>query len=131
MFLDLDGFKAINDSLGHAMGDRLLVQVAHRLATSIRPGDTAARFGGDEYVLVCHGLNSDTAIAVSARILHTLQAPFDLDDRHLTLQVSVGITLSEADSTVDSMVRQADTAMYQAKSLGGGRAVLWHQDCQS
>jgi diguanylate cyclase (GGDEF)-like protein/PAS domain S-box-containing protein len=121
LFLDLDDFKAVNDGHGHAVGDEFLRQVASRIVASLRGGDTAARIGGDEFVVVCEGLTvAEEAQAVARRIEQTLGADLLLRGRLLPASVSIGIALSEDDSTVDTLLRDADAAMYRAKGSGGG-----------
>ena len=125
LFLDLDGFKEINDSLGHASGDDLLVQLADRLRGCVRSSDTVARFGGDEFaVLIDTDGDGATADALAARILELLSAPFALGHREMTIGASVGIAVADPSITeAGQLLRNADLAMYRAKSSGGGRHV--------
>ncbi|MEA3214351.1 MAG: hypothetical protein QOJ19_507, partial [Acidimicrobiia bacterium] len=120
LFCDLDHFKFINDSLGHSAGDQVLSAVAERLIAVVRPGDTVARIGGDEFVMCCQDLADDAAAeAVAARVARTLAKPVVIDGRELFVTVSIGIRL--ADSSCDSagdLMRDADAAMYQAKEAG-------------
>jgi diguanylate cyclase (GGDEF)-like protein len=123
LFADLDGFKAINDRHGHLMGDQLLSAVARRLTGALRPGDTAARIGGDEFVVLCEDLG-DRADAenVARRIAAAISDPFDLDGHRLSVTASVGIAFSGPGQDVpEGLLRDADFAMYQAKSGGGDR----------
>jgi diguanylate cyclase (GGDEF)-like protein/PAS domain S-box-containing protein len=125
-FLDLDGFKAVNDSLGHSAGDELLVQVAHRLRQLLRASDTVARFGGDEFaILVDHLAEGDDGTGLAQRISDALQAPFDLQAEQVHVGVSVGIASRDSSATdAEQLLRNADLAMYQAKAEGtGGHAV--------
>ncbi|HEU0131119.1 MAG TPA: EAL domain-containing protein [Mycobacteriales bacterium] len=120
LFADLDQFKLVNDSLGHEAGDALLVQVAERLAAATRPGDTVARFGGDEFVVVCEGADEAAAHLVAEDLLGTLAEPFDLGGQPAYITASVGIAVSPPHTGADLM-RFADAAMYDAKGRGRGR----------
>lgn len=122
LFLDLDGFKIINDSLGHLVGDRLLQAFARRLETCLRPSDTLARLGGDEFTILLEDIKTvRDAIAVAQRILHHLTLPFYLDEQQVFTNTSIGIALSGLDyQTPDRILRDADTAMYRAKAKGKG-----------
>ena len=120
LFLDLDHFKLVNDSRGHAAGDDLLVAVAQRLAAVARRGDTVARFGGDEFVVVCEDVDHREAAALAEDVLAALRAPFELDGRVLHVAASVGVALSPA-ASAGELLRYADTAMYAAKAEGRGR----------
>lgn len=117
LFLDLNGFKQVNDRLGHRAGDRLLVEVTARLQTAIRTTDTAARFGGDEFLVLCEGIHTpEEAERTAARIQDALAAPFRLDKQQLSLQASVGIALAEdAGRSPEDIIHEADTAMLAAK----------------
>jgi diguanylate cyclase (GGDEF)-like protein len=118
LFFDVDGFKVVNDSLGHAAGDRLLVQVAERLRRNLRDNDTAARFGGDEFIVLLEDAgHPDSAIATVARLQQALASPFVLAGEEMVVTASVGIALSAPryDSAED-VLRDADIAMYSAKS---------------
>jgi diguanylate cyclase (GGDEF)-like protein/PAS domain S-box-containing protein len=121
LFLDLDGFKAVNDSLGHDVGDQLLRAVANRLRQHMRAEDTVARFGGDEYTLILPGLAStDEAVQATRKILDILTAPFELDSTTVRVTASVGISLYPEDGTEpDVLVKAADLAMYRAKRVDG------------
>ncbi|MFN8016990.1 MAG: EAL domain-containing protein [Acidimicrobiales bacterium] len=123
LFVDLDDFKTVNDSLGHTTGDHLLVAVAQRLRACVRPTDTAARLGGDEFgVLLSDGSTIDTAESLAERLIGTLREPFEIDGRTLVVTASVGIACQLAeDLTTEAVMRDADVAMYAAKSQGKGR----------
>ncbi|WFE70505.1 EAL domain-containing protein [Halomonas sp. M1] len=125
MFIDLDNFKTINDSLGHYLGDALLVSVAKRLAGIVRDSDTAARLGGDEFVVMLHELGDDIAVAaqhaegVAYKLLTALREPLVIDDHPLQVSGSIGVTLFAGESVgVSEILQQADLAMYQAKASG-------------
>jgi diguanylate cyclase (GGDEF)-like protein/PAS domain S-box-containing protein len=120
MFIDLDHFKSVNDTLGHAMGDLLLRQVANRLADSLRDTDTLSRQGGDEFVLVLQGLHqAGDAARVAGKMIDSLTRPFDLEGHQAHIGASIGITLFPDDATDRSaLFRNADLAMYRAKAAG-------------
>ena len=130
VFLDLDRFKIINDGLGHAAGDRLLQEVAHRLRDVVRPGDVVARLGGDEFVVLCHGVHSeDEGLAVAERVLAGLRPPVELDARsEVVVTSSAGVAMVTPDCTAETLLRDADAAMYAAKAAGGGRARVFTPD---
>ena len=129
LFLDFDRFKLINDSLGHMVGDQLLIAIARRLEASVRPGDTVARLGGDEFTILLDDLNRpDEAIVVVRRLLRNLAEPFKLAGREVFITASVGVALSTAEyEQADDVLRDADTAMYRAKSLGKARYEVFDQ----
>jgi diguanylate cyclase (GGDEF)-like protein/PAS domain S-box-containing protein len=123
MFLDIDDFKTINDSLGHDAGDAALIDVARRLSESVRSSDTAARFGGDEFVVLLEDLEgTETAVEVAERILEDLRQPLSVAGKELTLRGSIGISILDTDSSAgsDELIRDADAAMYIAKRDGKG-----------
>jgi diguanylate cyclase (GGDEF)-like protein/PAS domain S-box-containing protein len=122
LFLDLDGFKEVNDSLGHAAGDRLLIQVAERLAGSVRPSDTVARFGGDEFAVLIEDASDEPELAaVAERILEALRQPFLINGHELHVRGSMGIARMDPEvDGVDQLLRNADLAMYRAKAAGQG-----------
>jgi diguanylate cyclase (GGDEF)-like protein len=123
LLLDLDGFKAVNDTMGHAAGDQLLIEVAGRLTGLLRRSDTAARLGGDEFVILLDGIPSqDGAMTVCDAIRTALTEPFILDGRRVEVGLSVGVALSTEESIdPDHLLREADAAMYREKSVARGR----------
>ena len=126
LFLDLDRFKLVNDSLGHLSGDRLLVEVAARLDAALRPGDTVARLGGDEFTVLLEDLTDRSeAERVAERMLDTLNAPLRLDDRDIYLSASIGIAVAPPDADPGEVIRDADAAMYRAKAEGKGRHAMF------
>ena len=126
LFLDLDNFKTVNDSLGHAAGDRLLVEAARRLATCVRDSDLIARLGGDEFaVLVEESPSENEVLMVAERIAKALATPFVLNNKEVFVSASIGIARTNAGDTADVLVRNADVAMYIAKTRGKGRYVLF------
>jgi diguanylate cyclase (GGDEF)-like protein/PAS domain S-box-containing protein len=125
LFLDLDRFKLVNDSLGHPAGDRLLIEVAYRLECGLRPGDTVARLGGDEFILLLEELQGrEEAEQVASRMLQTLTEPFQIDNRDLYLSASIGIAMADGDSP-GAVVRDADAALYRAKNEGKNRHAMF------
>ena len=118
LLMDLDDFKTVNDSHGHAVGDALLEAVGRRIAECIGPGDLAARLGGDEFALLL--ATSPNHAGAAARLLHRLGQPFGLDGIHVTTSVSIGIAEVPAGPgvSVDEVLREADVAMYAAKASG-------------
>ena len=117
LFLDLDDFKAVNDSFGHAFGDRLLVEVAGRLRASVRSGDSVARFGGDEFVVLLDEVSeAQDAARVAKKVLEALRAPYRLDGRLVRVAASVGMSVFPDDgASCGELLRQADAAMYRNK----------------
>jgi diguanylate cyclase (GGDEF)-like protein/PAS domain S-box-containing protein len=130
LFLDLDHLKLVNDSLGHGAGDQVLLTVASRLQSVLRRGDTAARVGGDEFVLCCEG--DDEPLEIADRVAGALAEPVVIEDHQLTVTASIGITLaSDASRAPEELLRDADTAMYRAKQRGRARAEVFHHSMRT
>jgi diguanylate cyclase (GGDEF)-like protein/PAS domain S-box-containing protein len=121
LFVDIDDFKAVNDRFGHHGGDEALMEVARRLESSLRPSDTLARVGGDEFVAVCEDVaSSGDAEALAGRIIEALLPAVKLADGDATVRVSVGVSVGVRGDRPDTLIRRADAAMYEAKLAGGG-----------
>ncbi len=129
LFLDLDRFKLINDSLGHGAGDELLGLIAMRLSQALRPGDTVARFGGDEFCVICDDLaDPETAIGITQRMIASLEPPFELGASSQFVSASVGIAVaSDPSRSAEDLVGEADAAMYRAKEEGRGGFELFDE----
>lgn len=130
LFLDLDSFKVVNDSLGHLAGDQLLIKIARRLESCVRPGDTVARLGGDEFTVLLDYIHDfDEAEVVAERIHCALERPFNLDGQNVFSSASMGIAQSSAEyESAEDILRDADTAMYQAKFKGRGQREVFEKD---
>ena len=130
VFLDLDRFKHVNDGLGHDVGDELLVAVAERLRAGLRPADTVARFGGDEFVLVCEDVADERAVtAVSESVLDTLAAPITVGDRTFHVSASLGVAIGlGGTATPEALIRDADAAMYRAKERARGGYEIFNEE---
>lgn len=128
IFLDTDQFKMINDGLGHSAGDQLLAQLARRLQSMVRPTDMVARFGGDEFVIVCENITEENIERLVKRILASGEDPFVLRGQEVFVTMSVGIMLANGDEDAGSVLRNADTAMYQAKNDGRGQAIMFREE---
>jgi diguanylate cyclase (GGDEF)-like protein/PAS domain S-box-containing protein len=132
LFLDLDNFKVVNDSLGHTAGDELLVEVASRLRGTVRPGDLVARFGGDEFVVVCEKVDEAAVVALAGRVSEALARPMRLGGVDIRPYASVGVTVQTAEHTVaEELIRDCDIAMYQAKAGGKGRITVLDQQARA
>jgi len=132
MFCDLDRFKLVNDTYGHEVGDRLMVQVAARMRDAVGPHGTALRYGGDEFVVV-HPVSGRTeAERIANRLVRALETPFELGADTVRISVSIGVALSDSQTTTaDALLRDADVAMYQAKALGPGAVCLFDHSMRS
>jgi diguanylate cyclase (GGDEF)-like protein/PAS domain S-box-containing protein len=129
LIVDLDGFKQVNDSLGHDAGDRLLQEVSRRFDEATRPSDTVARLGGDEFALLLEGTSETRAVAVANRLLECLAEPVTIVGRELVLLASIGVVVHNGGpGKSEDIVRHADVAMYAAKEAGRGRYELFHDD---
>jgi diguanylate cyclase (GGDEF)-like protein/PAS domain S-box-containing protein len=129
LFLDLDRFKPVNDTMGHATGDTLLVRLATRLRKTVRAGDLVSRFGGDEFVVLCeHPAGAKEMRELAERLIAIVSEPTEIDGHETQVGASVGIAIGAGGRvTVDSLLRDADAALYQAKEQGRGRAMLFGQ----
>ncbi|MCP4407690.1 MAG: EAL domain-containing protein [Gammaproteobacteria bacterium] len=138
LFLDLDNFKTINDSLGHSVGDRLLIEVARRLRRNLRRDDTVARLGGDEFVVLLGNIDKDLhkvasqAHSIAEKVRKTLSEPYQIGNQKLHISASIGISLfSSNNENADDILKQADTAMYQAKTEGRNAFRFYRPEMQS
>ncbi|WP_062388215.1 putative bifunctional diguanylate cyclase/phosphodiesterase [Demequina iriomotensis] len=132
VFLDVDHFKVVNDSLGHESGDALLQEIARRIKGAVRPGDTVARLGGDEFVVILESIPTQAAAEAFLTVLAAdIQVPFTLGGHEVVPTVSVGLALAEPEITAESLVRNADTAMYAAKQRGRARVEVFTSELRS
>src|SRR5690606_18116550 len=124
MFIDLDNFKLVNDTLGHAVGDELLCEVARRLDVQLRKGDTKARLGGDEFAVILENLHkAEEAATIVRELAEVLQRPIRLQGRDYVVTTSMGISLYPINGTnAETLLMQADSAMYEAKAAGRNRS---------
>ena len=126
--VDLDGFKNVNDTLGHAAGDELLQVAAQRLLGCVRDGDVAARLGGDEFAVMICSVDRDDAVAIAGRIVEVLHEPFTVGGHHISVGASVGIAHGGSPGSPDGLLRDADIAMYVAKRTGKGRVEVFEPE---
>jgi diguanylate cyclase (GGDEF)-like protein len=129
LFFDLDGFKDINDTLGHTVGDSLLQAVAGRMQSVLRDGDTVARFGGDEFVILTESCESRAGLArVAEKIIDGVSQPVQIDGQEIVVQTSVGIAIGPDDgSDSQTLIQSADKAMYQAKTHKGSHYCFYEE----
>ena len=129
LYLDLDRFKAVNDTLGHPAGDRLLCEVADRLRATVREADSITRLGGDEFAIAQTGADQPaSAENLARRLIETLSRPYEIDGQIVVVGVSIGITIAERDDVeVDQLLRRADMALYAAKRDGRGTVPVLRQ----
>ncbi|MDQ1380094.1 MAG: hypothetical protein QOJ71_813 [Actinomycetota bacterium] len=133
LFVDLDGFKGVNDSLGHDAGDQLLIAVAHRLRACVRPGDTVGRLGGDEFAVLLQEMKTDSgATEVAQRILVALREPLRIGGIDVSVGASIGVAIRSEEDDASTLLRHSDLAMYRAKETGRGRfhvftSTLWQE----
>ena len=125
LFLDLDEFKLVNEGFGHIAGDKILIQVARRLLEALRPEDTVARFGGDEFVVVCEVCSVEAAGQLGRRLLAAVEAPFALDATEVIVTASIGLAVAGDDATPEGLLQDCDAAMYRAKARGRSRVELF------
>ena len=123
LFVDLDNFKRVNDTYGHATGDAVLVEIARRLQSAVLPGDTIARLGGDEFVAVCEEIDADAACAVGRRLQQAIRRPFVAGGAEHRVSASIGVAIG--DSAPDALLAEADAATYRAKAAGRARVELF------
>ena len=133
LYLDLDRFKVINDSLGHHIGDDILLKVAERLTNHLRPADTLARLGGDEFVLVAEGVtNEAAAVALANRIIEDGRRPFTIDGDEFSCTMSIGVACTaDAHRNAEEMLSEADLALYRAKDHGRDRVAMFDEELRT
>ncbi|PPK92153.1 diguanylate cyclase (GGDEF)-like protein [Kineococcus xinjiangensis] len=129
LYMDLDGFKAVNDVYGHLVGDAMLVEVGRRVSAAVRPEDTVARFGGDEFAVLCEDVGDEVVAArIAERIISSIaEKPFELAGRSLRMTPSVGVALATEDADTPNLIRRADAALYRAKERGKARFELFDE----
>jgi diguanylate cyclase (GGDEF)-like protein/PAS domain S-box-containing protein len=127
LFFDLDDFKLVNDSLGHAAGDELLTTVAGRLSDGVRPDDMVVRLGGDEFVVLCHAAGQAEATGIAERLQASVRQPVALEGTEIVISASVGVVVANGDHSAEGLLRDADVAMYQAKQAGKARYAVFDE----
>jgi diguanylate cyclase (GGDEF)-like protein len=130
LLLDLDGFKSVNDSFGHAVGDELLLAVARRLRSCLRDGDVAARLGGDEFAMLLDAVGPAESVEVAQRVVDALSSPFSLRRAQVVVTASIGVVHASKELSTQDLLRDADVAMYQAKAEGKNRLVVFEPSMQ-
>ena len=130
LFIDLDDFKLVNDTLGHRVGDRLLVAVANRLKHATRPVDTIARLGGDEFAVLLEDGENDMGFALASRLIKAFEEPFETGEVPVTVGASIGVAYGSRESIAEDLLRNADLAMYAAKGAGKGRPAVFESEMQ-
>ena len=131
MFIDIDQFKAVNDTSGHTLGDDLLREAGRRIAGAIRPDDTVARFGGDEFVVVCDDITAWETEQIAERVLEAMREPYRIGGQELSVTASLGIAIADVDATPETLLRDSDAAMYRAKKRGRDRIELFDESLRS
>jgi diguanylate cyclase (GGDEF)-like protein len=124
LFVDLDGFKEVNDSLGHEAGDAVLATIAKRIEHAVRDEDVVGRLGGDEFVVLCRSVGEDEATEIAERVRATTDGAIDVRGAQVEVGASVGVAMSFVEEAAPLLMRRADTAVYGAKRAGRGRVVL-------
>jgi diguanylate cyclase (GGDEF)-like protein len=125
LFVDLDRFKVVNDTLGHSVGDEVLIRIGERLLGSVRPGDTVGRLAGDEFVVVCEDIETNDLLRVAERVSAAIQAPLPLYGRESVMTASVGVAVVDGGGRAEDVLRDADVAMYRAKERGRARIEIF------
>ncbi|MBN1173168.1 MAG: EAL domain-containing protein [Micromonosporaceae bacterium] len=128
LFVDLNRFKVVNDTLGHAAGDQLLVEVGERIVGALRSGDTAARFGGDEFAALLAHMDAEGAASVADRLIEAIRKPYTINGKQIFVNASVGIAIGYPGQSTDELLRNADVAMYHAKRYGDGHREVFHPE---
>ena len=128
LFVDLDDFKVVNDSRGHAVGDRLLIEISRRISAAVGPEDAVARLSGDEFAVLLDCFDERAALAVAETVLAAIRRPIDVDDEQFSLRATAGIAIGDNESRADELIRNADVAMFTAKQAGKNRCEVFSHD---